>query len=130
MIISLIITLCISFLVYNFAAEIIAFFGLSVEATALCIKHLRAIAIINIVLSMYFPLFGVFQGANHSAVPMIVALVALSLRVISTYVFRYSPFLGESIIWWNGIFGFSAGFLINWGYFISGKWKNNAGIID
>lgn len=130
MIISLIITLCISFLVYNFAAEIIAFFGLSVEATALCIKHLRAIAIINIVLSMYFPLFGVFQGANHSAVPMIVALVALSLRVISTYVFRYSPFLGESIIWWNGIFGFSAGLLINWGYFISGKWKNNAGIID
>ena len=98
------------------------------EATALCMRHLRAIAIINIVLSMYFPLFGVFQGANHSSVPMAVALIALSLRVISTYVFRYSPFFGESIIWWNGIFGFSAGLLINWGYFLSGKWKENASI--
>lgn len=125
MIISLIVTVVISFLVYTFATDIIALFGLSNEATMLCIQHLHAIAIINLVLSMYFPMFGFFQGANHSAVPMFVAIVALTLRVLSTYIFRYSPFLGESIIWWNGIFGFGAGFLIIWTYYFSGKWKEN-----
>ena len=85
-----------------------------------------AIAIINIVLMSYFPLFGVFQGAGHSAFPMIVAIVALTLRVLSTYTFRYSPFLGYSIIWWNGIFGFGLGFLLTWGYYISGRWKKGA----
>ena len=125
MIISLIVTVVISFLVYTFATDIIALFGLSNEATMLCIQHLHAIAIINLVLSMYFPMFGFFQGANHSAVPMFVAIVALTLRVLSTYIFRYSPFFGESIIWWNGIFGFGAGFLIIWTYYFSGKWKGN-----
>ena len=124
-VISLAITLVISFLVYMYAENIISFFGLSNEAAAFCKQHLRAIAIINIVLMMYFPLFGVFQGANHSAFPMIVAIVALTLRVLSTYTFRYSPFLGYSVIWWNGIFGFSVAFILTWGYYISGKWKKN-----
>ena len=126
MIMSLALSIFISILVYIHAENIISFFGLSSDAAALCLEHLRAIAIINIVLMSYFPLFGVFQGAGHSAFPMIVAIVALTLRVLSTYTFRYSPFLGYSIIWWNGIFGFGAGFLLTWGYYISGRWKKGA----
>ena len=125
MMISFFVTVVISLLVYTQAENIISFFGLSKESTEICIKHLRAIAIINLVLSMYFPMFGFFQGVNHSAVPMFVAIVALTLRVLSTYAFRYSSFLGESIIWWNGIFGFGAGFIIIWSYYFSGKWKKN-----
>ena len=129
-IMSLATTLVISFLVYTYAENIISFFGLSNEAAELCLQHLRAIAIINIVLMSYFPLFGVFQGANHSAFPMLVATVALTVRVLSTYTFRYSSFLGQSIIWWNGIFGFSIAFLMTWGYYISGRWKHNTEIRD
>ena len=128
MIITLALTLIISFLVYNYAPEIISLFGLSEEPARICLMHLRAIAIINIVLSTYFPVFGAFQGANHSAVPMLVVIVALTLRVITTYAFRYSPFFGQSIIWWNGIFGFGAGFIITWGYYLSGLWKKNSEI--
>ena len=126
MIMSLALSIFISILVYIHAENIISFFGLSSDAAALCLQHLRAIAIINIVLMSYFPLFGVFQGANHSAYPMLVALVALTVRVISTYVFRYSPYFGQSIIWWNGIFGFSCAFCMTWGYYLSGKWKEGA----
>ena len=125
MIISLAITLLISFLVYTKAQNIIMFFGLSNEAAILCLQHLRAIAIINIVLMSYFPLFGVFQGANHSAFPTVVATVALTLRVLSVYTFRYSSFLGQSIVWWNGIFGFSVAFFMTWGYYLSGRWNKN-----
>lgn len=123
MIISLIITLIISSLIYFNAESIIKFFGLSNEAASLCLMHLRAIAIINIILMMYFPMFGLFQGANKSFVPMIVVIVALTLRVLSTYIFRYSDFFGKTIIWWNGIFGFVPGFLITWGCYFSGMWR-------
>ena len=34
------------------------------------------VALINIVLSVYIPLFGVFQGTGHSGVPAIVAITA------------------------------------------------------
>lgn len=77
------------------------------------------------VLSSYIPLFGVFQGTNHAALPMVTATCALSTRVAVTYLFRYSPFLGHTIIWWNGIFGFGVGFVITWSYYLSGRWTKN-----
>ena len=123
LIISFIMTIIISALVWIFAPGIIDLFGLSDEAAEYCLSHLRTIALINIVLSMYIPLFGVFQGTGHSLFPMIVACGALSTRVIITYALRYSPFFGRSIIWWNGLFGFGMGFLITWTFYLSGRWK-------
>ena len=122
LVISLIMTILISAAVYIFAVDIIALFGITSEAAVLCLSHLRAVAIINIVLSMYIPLFGVFQGAGHSAFPMVVACCALGMRVIVTYLFRYSAFLGYTVIWWNGIFGFGLGFLVTWTFYLTGSW--------
>ncbi len=123
MFISLLMTLVISFFVWTFAEVLISFFGLTPEAAALCLSHVRAVAIINLVLSFYIPLFGVFQGTGHSIFPMIVACCALGTRVVVTYLFRYSPFLGQSVIWWNGIFGFGMGCLVSWSVYLSGRWK-------
>lgn len=128
LIISLIMTLTISAFVTIFADDIITLFSLSNQAAEYCLAHLRAIALINIVLSMYIPLFGVFQGANHSGLPTIVATSALSMRVFVTYLLRYSSFLGYTIIWWNGIFGFGIGFIITWSCYLSGIWKRNSSI--
>ena len=124
--ISLMMTLIISAVVWLSAENIITLFSLSSQAAEYCLAHLRAISLINIVLSMYIPLFGVFQGSNHSGMPMIVAAGALGTRVLVTYLFRYSEFLGYKIIWWNGIFGFGMGFLITWSYYLSGKWRKNS----
>ncbi|MCR5105407.1 MAG: MATE family efflux transporter, partial [Eubacterium sp.] len=96
-IISVLMTVIISIIIWLTAPQIITLFNLSDQAAGYCLQHLRAVAIINVVLSMYIPLFGVFQGANHSAFPMIVACGALGTRVIVTYALRYSPFLGYSI---------------------------------
>ena len=128
-IISFFMTMIIAALVRYYAGDIVALFGLSDLAAEYCIAHLRTVAIINIVLAMYIPLFGLYQGTGHSAFPMIVACVALGMRVLATYLFRHSPFLGHTIIWWNGIFGFSLGFLITWSYYISGRWKKSSNII-
>ena len=120
-------TLIISALVWTSAPWLVDMFSLGDEAASYCLRHLHAVAFINIILSLYLPLFGVFQGTGHSAVPMVVVIGALGVRVFVTYLFRYSDFLGYSIIWWNGIFGFGTGFLIAWAYYLSGLWMRPGG---
>ena len=126
--ISIAMTLIISGAVILLAEPISVLFGLSGQAEEYCLEHLRTVAFINIVLSMYIPLFGVYQGSNHPGIPTIVATGALGMRVLVTYLLRYSSFLGYRIIWWNGLFGFGTGFLITWIYYLSGRWQRNAAL--
>ena len=126
MLITLLMASVISGVVWVLADQIIILFGLSDQAAEYCLQHLRAVAIFNIILNSYFPLFGVFQGANHSGVPAVVATGALSTRVLVTYLFRNGPLFGFRIIWWNGLFGFGVGFLIAWSYYLSGHWKQGS----
>ncbi|MBQ7503061.1 MATE family efflux transporter [bacterium] len=128
--ISVLMTLLISAFVWTMAEQIVDWFGLGEKAAFYCCAHLKAVALINIILSFYMPLFGVFQGSNHSAVPAFVAISALSVRVAVTYLFRYSDFLGYTIIWWNGSFGFSTGCCIAWCYYLSGRWRRNVKVFD
>ena len=123
-IISLFMTLLISLTLLVFAKDIVLFFGLSGISFLYAVEHIKTVAIINIVLAAYIPLFGVFQGTGHSKLPMFVVCVALFVRVSVTYLLRYSNFLGYKIIWWNGIFGFGIGFFISWWFYITEKWKN------
>lgn len=128
LVISMLMTLMISSVIWLFSDSLCLLFGLSREAAVYCNAHLKAVALINIILSSYIPLFGVFQGANHPAVPTFVATAALGVRVAVTYIFRYSPIFGQSIIWWNGLFGFGTGFTITWSYYLSGRWQKNASL--
>ncbi len=127
-VISLAMTLMISALVWFLAGDIITLFSLSDKAAEYCLAHLKAVALINIVLSIYIPVFGVFQGSNHSGLPTVVATAALGIRVCVTYLFRHSDIFGYTIIWWNGIFGFGLGSIITWSCYLSGIWKKNAKI--
>lgn len=124
--ISLLVTALISLPVWIFAGYIINFFGLSGTAASYCYAHLRAISLINVILSAYVPLFGLFQGMRHSEVPTYVALCALTLRVIVTYLWKDSAFFGMSIIWWNGAFGFCTGCAVAWSYYLSRRWERFA----
>lgn len=127
-VISLFMTSIISVFVWSMSGSIINLFSISSDAAFYCDKHLKAIAIVNIILSMYVPLFGVFQGSNHGGIPTVVATCALSTRVLVTFLFKDSAIFGYSILWWNGLFGFGLGFTIAWIYFLSGRWKKNSTI--
>ena len=125
-VISLLSTLVISGAVWLLADNIILLFGLSDQAAVYCLSHLRTVALVNIILSLYVPLFGVFQGANHSGFPAIVATCALTTRVVVTYLFKDSPVFGSSIFWWNGLFGFGLGCTVSWAFYLSGRWQKGA----
>ena len=121
-------TVFISIMVCMYDLAIIHLFGISNQAAVYCKEHINTIAFTNIILSLYVPVFGVFQGANHTAFPTLVATCALTTRVAVTYLFKDSPYFGYSIIWWNNLFGFSVGFLITWIYYFSGCWQKNSRI--
>ena len=123
-------TLVISGAIWLLAQNIIRLFGLSDQAAAYCLSHLRTVAMVNVILSLYVPLFGVFQGAGHSGFPAIVAALSLSARVVTTYLFKDSPFLGYRIIWWNGLFGFGLGLVASWTFYLSGLWQRGVGERD
>ncbi|MBQ9875193.1 MAG: MATE family efflux transporter [Thermoguttaceae bacterium] len=116
-------TFFISVFLYSQAGFFASCFALDETATGYCVRHIRAITIINLVLSCYLPVFGTFQGTGHSGIPALVATSALALRCLAMHFFGHSPFLGYTVVWWNGIFGFGVGFLITWGYYFSGLWK-------
>lgn len=126
--ISLGMTLLIGAAVWLLSDKIIALFDLDSHAAGYCTSHLRTVAFVNIILSIYIPLFGVFQGTNHSGFPTLVATCALSVRVLVTYLFRYSDFFGHTIIWWNGLFGFGTGCTVSWIFYLSGRWLKNTNI--
>ena len=124
----LMITLCVSALIWILTGNIIDLFSLSGQAAMYCRSHLRTIALINIIPAVYMPLFGVFQAAKHGGVGTLAEAQTLSVRVLVTYLFRYSTFFGHTIIWWNGLFGFCTGFILSWIYYISDRWKKNSTI--
>lgn len=122
---SVLITAALSIPVWVFSGEIVRLFALSEGAAIYCNAHIRAIALINVILATYVPVFGVFQGTGHSAIPTCVALCALSLRVFVTYLCKDSGFFGYSIIWWNGAFGFCTGSIVTWCCYLSGRWRRS-----
>ena len=119
-------TLIISAAVWFSADRIIGLFGLTSQAAVYCTEHLHAIALINIILSLYIPLFGVFQGTNHALVPALVAVFAWAVRIAVIFIFKGGDVMGYSIVWWNGAFGFTLGCIITWTYYLSGRWQKNA----
>ena len=113
-VISAFFTLLISIPVWCSAGILPGFFALSDTAASYCTSYLRSISLVVVILSLYVPLFGFFQGIKRSFIPTIAALCALSLRVAATYLFKDSGYFGHTIIWWNAVFGFSTGCILSY----------------
>ncbi|MDE7139542.1 MAG: hypothetical protein K2O09_02095, partial [Treponemataceae bacterium] len=122
--ISEIISVCVLTAVFVFARPIVAAFGLGQEAVAYCSAHVRFVALCLPLFASYFPLLGLFQGANNALFSTFVATGALTIRVTATYLFQGLPGAGYHMIWWNTIFGWGLGFVISWTHFLRGKWRS------
>lgn len=125
-IISEIISVCILSVVFVFAEPIVTAFGLGSVSAVYCVSHVRCVAVCLIPFASYFPLLGLFQGADNALYSTFVATSALAVRVISTYVLQEIPAIGYRMIWWNTLFGWGLGCIITWVHFCKGKWKTHA----
>lgn len=117
-VISEIISICILPVVFIFDVPIITAFGLGPEAAGYCTSHVRCVAICLIPFASYFPLLGLFQGADNALYSTFVATSALIFRVISTYVLQEIPAISYHMIWWNTICGWGPGFILTWIHFL------------
>ncbi|MCD8346108.1 MAG: MATE family efflux transporter [Oscillospiraceae bacterium] len=126
-ILSELISICILSVVFVFAAPIVNAFGLGTEAAGYCTAHIRCVAICLIPFASYYPILGLFQGANNSLYSTFVATSALAIRVVSTYVLQEIPAISYRMVWWNALFGWGLGFILTWVHFFRGKWKRNVG---
>lgn len=122
-VISEVISVCFLVVAFIFATPIVTAFGLGPEAAGYCTSHVRCVAICLIIFASYFPLLGLFQGANNALYATFVATSALAIRVISTYVLQEIPAISYHMIWWNTLFGWGLGCVITWVHFCKGKWK-------
>ena len=117
------ISVCILLVVYIFAQPIVTMFGLGAEAIGYCTAHIRCVAICLLLFASYFPILGLFQGANDALFSTLVATSALTVRVVSTYLLQRIPTISYRMIWWNMVFGWGLGCAITWIHFLRGKWK-------
>lgn len=124
-VISEIISVCILTVVFVFATPIVSAFGLGPEAVSYCSAHVRFVALCLPLFASYFPLLGLFQGANNALFSTFAATGALTVRVATTYLFQGIPGAGYHMIWWNTIFGWGFSFVISWVHFLRGKWQKN-----
>lgn len=128
---SFIITVIIALGVVLFENQLIALFGISEDAAVFCRQHLKVTAVAFVLQSIYLPLFGVFQGAGDGFAITRTAVVALCIRVLTTYTLCYLPIFSFRIVWWNMIFGFGGGFIVTWIHYLSGKWlKKNIIVME
>lgn len=122
-ILSEIISVYILIVAFTFAQPMVTAFGLEPEAVGYCTSHVRCIAICLMIFASYFPLLGLFQGANDALYSTFVATAALAIRVVSTYVLKEIPAIGYRMIWWNTLFGWGLGCIVTWFHFLRGKWR-------
>ena len=122
-VISEVISVCILTIAFIFAEPIVTAFGLGEEAVRYCTAHVRCVAFCLIPFAAYFPLLGLFQGANDALYATLVASSALAIRVGATYALQTIPAISYRMIWWNALFGWGLGFIITWIHFLRGKWK-------
>ena len=121
--ISEIISVCILTVAFIFARPIVTAFGLGQEAVGYCTDHIRFVALCMPIFASYFPLLGLFQGANNALFSTFVATCALTVRAATTYLFQGIPGVGYHMIWWNTLFGWGFGCIAAWTHFLRGKWE-------
>ncbi len=107
------------------ARPIVAAFGLGPEAIDYCSSHVRFVALFLPLFASYFPLLGLFQGANNALFSTFAATGALTVCVATTYLFQEISGVGYHMIWWNTLFGWGFSFVISWVHFMRGKWQKN-----
>lgn len=96
----------------TFVGQIIRLFALSPDAEFYCRQHLTLIVAAFILQSVYLPLCGVFQGAGDGFAVTRTAVLALSMRVLTTCTLGSLSFMGYRIVWWNMMFGFLTGYTV------------------
>jgi len=124
-IISVLFAIPISIFVFLFADALLKIFTTDSEVIRIGITYLRIIAFSYIPFSTMFAYNGFLRGAGDTMQTMINTLLSLwVIRIPVAKILSMNHFLGINGVWIGFAIGPLAGFLLAYGYFLTGKWKN------
>jgi putative MATE family efflux protein len=88
-------------------------------------EYLTIVTSFYLIFATMFTLGGVMRGAGDTLIPMFITLLSLWLiRIPLAYLL--SDHLGEQGIWWAVPIGWTAGMILTWFYYRTGRWKKKA----
>ena len=126
LIMSLTITIVMCALLYIFAEQVVAFFGLSGDALLIGVEQIRFLTKFFWMFSCYITLGGLLQGAGDTILQSATTLSALVIRVAAGYLFVYFGILGYNSAWETTPIGWGIAIVISYTRFFTGGWKKKA----
>ncbi len=115
---SLGITAVITVLLVLGTTPVIESFGIGGEAAFYCRQHIQVESYSLLILALYYPLIGMFQGIGRPGVGMAASLTGLVARILTTYFLGTEATFGYTIIWWGQVFNFIIGFILVWAIYL------------
>ena len=125
-IMNMIAAIIIGALIYIFAGNCAAIFGVEGESLEKAVEYLRFVILAYPLLIFYLPINGMYQGVGAPLHSMIVVCLALGGRVVGAYTMVYLFGLGYASCWQSTAIGWGLGICYSVGYLISGRWKIRA----
>ena len=120
-------SIIISFVLIIFRSHIMHIFTNKDEVEVIRIggEYLTIVTSFYLVFATMFTLGGVMRGAGDTLIPMFITLLSLWLIRIPLAYFL-SDKMGETGIWWAVPIGWTAGMLLTYLYYRTGRWKKKA----
>jgi len=120
-------SIIISFVLIIFRSHIMHIFTNKDEIEVIRIggEYLTIVTSFYLVFATMFTLGGVMRGAGDTLIPMFITLLSLWLIRIPLAYFL-SDKMGETGIWWAVPIGWTAGMLLTYLYYRTGRWKKKA----
>jgi len=126
LIMSLIVTVTVSILLYIFANNVVGLFGLTGSSLTLGYSIIRFMVFFFWIFALYMVAHGLLQGAGDTVVISIATLTALAIRVAGGYIAVHFGWLGPEAAWVTMPIGWVFGLIITYIRYFSGAWKTKA----
>ena len=117
------ITLICSIISFAFAETIAAFFGISGQAAAYCVQHIRTLAFPFLLFAFYFPCTGLYQGAGRGMASTMMSAIFLILCLSFGYGLQYIPAIGHTSLFICKPLAWMIVVPFNYWYYFRGTWR-------
>ena len=123
---SLLVTVAMSVLLYAFAGQIVALFGLSGGARLIGIEQVRFLSLFFWTFSLFATFSGLIQGAGDTLLMSAVSLSSLAIRIVTAYATVGVGLLHYNAAWVTFPMGWSLAIIILVTRYLTGGWKKKA----
>jgi putative MATE family efflux protein len=120
---SIFISVVLTLVVIFFKNYLIRLFTDDPEVIRIGAEYLVIVSTSYLIITLMFKLNGVLRGAGATLIPMFITLCSIWVIRIPLAWF-FSDRIGETGIWWSIPAGWTAGLVLTWIYYLSGRWKS------